>query len=189
VIDQDLTNLEEWIRRLRVEYLIYFNGHRKKPPDDLKFRVEKVVKRLSESANMSISQRFRYNTLVTRFYVFRDLWRRTQASRDQDGGKGGAAFKPAASGIGGREDGAEIAVSIADPVAEEAKVRDLYEGLQSVRGKETKGFPEISYKQFSDYITIQTRSIREKSGCARVRFRVHLEENAIKFTAKADDAG
>ena len=56
--DEDLTNLEEWIRRLKIDYEIFFNGNRKKPPDDLRLRVERLVKRLAESTDMSFSQRF-----------------------------------------------------------------------------------------------------------------------------------
>src|SRR5213593_544172 len=80
--EEDLTNLEDWIRRLKVEYTVFFNGHRKRPPEDLKLRVEKLVKKLSEAGSMAYSERFRYNTLVTRFYVLRDLWRRTLMSRE-----------------------------------------------------------------------------------------------------------
>lgn len=187
MIDEDLTNLDEWLRRLRVEYHVYFNGHRKKPPDDLKFRVEKLVKRLSESSNMSISQRFLYNTLVTRFYVFRDLWRRTQAQKEQDGIQKATPAMPSAAGISNTA--REIAVSITDPGAEAQKVLDLYEGIRAIRGKDSEGFPDISYKQFSDYITAQTEGIQKKSGCTKVRFRVLLDEDSIKFTAKADDSG
>jgi len=187
VIDEDLRNLDEWLRRLRVEYHIFFSGHRKKPPDALRFRVEKVVKKLSESSTMSLSQRFRYNTLVTRFYVFRDLWRRTQMEKEQDGTIVTSTGKHRAKKISKPEPAKEIAISIADPGTEAEKVRDLYEGLQSVRSKDTKGFPNISYRQFSDYIAAQTRGIREKSGCTSVIFRVLLEKDSIRFTAKADD--
>jgi hypothetical protein len=189
VIDEDLTNLDEWLRRLKVEYHIYFNGHRQKPPNDLKFRVEKLVKRLSESSSMSLSQRFRYNTLVTRFYVFRDLWRRTQAAKEQDGIPAAVPVKTESKGTLRSTPAKEISVSITDPAAEADKVRDLYNGLQSVRGAERKGFPDISYKQFSEYIATQTQGIREKSGCRRVKFKVQLEKDAVKFTAKADDTG
>jgi len=86
VYDEDLSNLDEWIRRLKVEYDIFFNGNRKKPPDDLRLRVEKLVKRLSEATDMSSSQRFRYTTLISKFYVHRDLWRRTQQDRESSEG-------------------------------------------------------------------------------------------------------
>src|SRR6266496_6474524 len=80
--EEELTSLDDGIRRLKVEYTIFFNGHRKKPPEDLKIRVERIVKKLSEAGDMTYNERFRYNTLVTRFYVLRDLWRRTMMQRE-----------------------------------------------------------------------------------------------------------
>lgn len=80
--DDDLTNLEEWLRRLKIEYHIFFNGNRKQPPEDLKIRVEKLVEKLSECSDLSLTQRFRFNTLIARFYVYRDLWRRTIIARE-----------------------------------------------------------------------------------------------------------
>ncbi|HWP44970.1 MAG TPA: hypothetical protein VNO14_17135, partial [Blastocatellia bacterium] len=62
-IDQDLDRLENEIRRLKIEYDIYFNGGTVRPPLDTKGRVETSIKRLYDARNMSFSQRFRYNAL------------------------------------------------------------------------------------------------------------------------------
>ena len=72
------------LRRLKIEYHIFLSGNRKKPPDDLRIRVERLVKKLSESSDMSFSQRFRFSTLVTRYYVYKDLWRREVQNREMD---------------------------------------------------------------------------------------------------------
>jgi hypothetical protein len=57
--DEDLTHLEDWLRRLKVEFDIFFNGHRKKPPDDLKLKLERLLKKLGEAGDMSFQERFR----------------------------------------------------------------------------------------------------------------------------------
>jgi hypothetical protein len=190
VWDEDLDNLDEWIRRLRVEYEIFFNGHRKKPPEDLKTRVEKQVKKLAE-VNMNFTERFRYNTLVGRFYVYRDHWRRLMQEREQ-----GLDIKSAARTATGTldaqaeqvEDGDGIEIVITDPEAEESKVKQLYEWLSSVRGKHAGTAPEVPYQQFAKYISTQTQGIKEKLGCTSVVFRVCLQEDAIKFTARGNSA-
>jgi hypothetical protein len=46
--DEQLTRLEEDIRRLRIEFDIFFNGAAKRPPYDTKGRVETVLKRLGD---------------------------------------------------------------------------------------------------------------------------------------------
>lgn len=186
--DEDLTNLEEWLRRLKVEYLIFFNGNRAKPPDDLRMRVERLVKKLSESPNMTLSQRFRFTTLVTRFHVYRDLWRRTQLNHEMGAGGGPAAASSSAPKTA-EKSGAPVVkarISIADPKNEEAKVRELYEALMqaNVNGKETA---RLSYPQFARYIETHTRGIREKYGCSKVAFTIALDDEAVRFTAVAEN--
>lgn len=184
--DDDLNNLEDWLRRLKVEYDIYFNGHRKKPPDDLRMRVEKVVKKLSECADMSFQHRFRYNTLIARYYLFRDLWRRTQQDREQSDDSGDEVLSQPAAGE--PQGDRKIHVCLTDPLTEKEKVRQLYEALLHMRGMHAKEMQSISYSQFATYITEKTRHIRATFRCSTVMFTIALEDNALKFTAKADNS-
>src|SRR5262249_60289558 len=75
-IDQELDRLEHDMRRLKVEYDIYFNGASAKPPYDTKGRVDTSIQRLYDLRNMTFGQRFRYNGLVARYNVMRELWRK-----------------------------------------------------------------------------------------------------------------
>jgi hypothetical protein len=182
--DDELSDLEVGIRRLKTEYDIFFHGNRKKPPEDLKGRVEHLVKKMSEVANMSVAQRFRYNTLVTRFYVLRDHWRRGIVAKE-------AGIRPGHQ----RADVAEKAtvteapglrVSFTDPVNEEAKVRQLYDYFLKVQGdKEQK--PIMPYQQFARYIETKARDLRKKHGSASVVFQISLDDDKLKFTARAED--
>ncbi len=184
--DDDLTNLDEWISRLKIEYHIFFSGNRKKPPDDLRMRVERLVKKLSECSDLSFAQRFRYNTLIARFYVYRDLWRRTLMEKEM-----GLESKEEAppTGKASRETPKPtveaIRISISDPKAEEEKIRLLYDALLRIKRKDSAETP-ISYPQFAKYISTQARGIRQKYGCSAVAFTIALEEDAIRFTAAAD---
>ena len=184
--DEELNSLDEGIRRLKTEYEILFSGYRKKPPDDLRFRVERTLKRLSEVSDMTLPERFRYNTLIARFYVYRDMWRRTQQARESGYGKGRETVAaPAEEPRPTYNRPVEAQISIADPAAEPDKIRRFYDELLRMRGKDTKGSPGISYEQFSEYIISKTHSIKQRNQCAKVTFRFALEGNAIKFTAKA----
>ncbi len=185
--DDDLTNLEDWLRRLKIEYHIFFSGNRKKPPDDLRIRVETLVKKLSESSDMSYSQRFRFSTLVTRFYVYRDLWRRTTQEREMDIASKEVSVPKADTSRFAAETKAEaIRITISDPKAEEDKVRQLYDALVRIKSKESEQAP-ISYQQFSRYIATQTQGIQKRHGCTRVAFTIALDEDSIRFTATAEN--
>ncbi len=186
--DDDLTNLEDWLRRLKVEYDIFFNGHRKKPPDDLRLRLEKLVKKLAESSGMTIAQRFRYNTLIGRYYVYRDLWRRTLSERES-----GTEPREQARGEGKRKAAAaaqsperEIRISIASPESDQDEIRRLYEAVNRLQGARAASGPRMPFSQFAEYITGQTVKIKQKSGCSSVQFTLAVEGDSIKFTAKPE---
>ena len=185
--DEDLENLEAGLRRLKVEYHIFLSGNRKKPPDDLRIRVERIVKKLSESSDMSFSQRFRFTTLVTRYYVYKDLWRREVQSRELDlEGRGKPVPKVVAPTPSSQAPAEAIRISISDPKAEEEKVRQLYDVLIHLKRKETQETP-LSYAQFAKYIANQTLGLQKKYGCARVTFTIALDEDTLRFTATTDD--
>ncbi len=82
-IDEQLGRLEEDIRRLKVEFDIFFNGAAKRPPYDTKNRVETAIKRLGDDRTLSFAQRYRYNSLVARYTAFRELWRRALQEREE----------------------------------------------------------------------------------------------------------
>ena len=65
-MEDRLARLEEEIRRLKVEYDIYFNGGSKRPPYDTKLRVESQLKRLADDRALSFAQRFP----VSMFLIF-----------------------------------------------------------------------------------------------------------------------
>src|SRR6185369_5946882 len=81
--DEQLTRLEEDIRRLRIEFDIFFNGAAKRPPYETKGRVETLLKRLGDDRTLTFAQRYRYNSLAARYNAFRDLWRRTMQGREE----------------------------------------------------------------------------------------------------------
>ena len=114
-LEEELKNMDEGLRRLKIEYHIFFNGGRKKPPEDLKLRVERLAKQLSERSDMTPTQRFRYTTLVTRYHTYRNLWRRTLQERE----KGQEARKEALARAGITPDihtpTEKFRISLADP--------------------------------------------------------------------------
>jgi hypothetical protein len=83
-VDQMLGRLEEDIRRLKIEFDIYFNGSSKRPPLEAKARLESNMKRLSDNRNLSFAQRYLLNALAARFTSYRELWRRTLKAKGED---------------------------------------------------------------------------------------------------------
>jgi len=187
VYDEELMSLEEGLRRLKIEYHVFFNGNRKKPPEDLRLRLERLVKKLSECSNMSSSQRFRFTTLVTRFYVYRDLWRRTLREQEMGTDIQGEPKRKSHISPQSLPSSPEAAkISLSDPKSEKDKVRFLYDAVLRLKKPNAQEAP-LSYQQFEKYIASQTSSIQKRYGCSKVSFSVALEEDSIRFKAAAEN--
>lgn len=70
-IDQQLARMEEDIRRLKIDFDIYFNGATKRPPLEARARLDAFIKRLSDNRTLTYAQRYQFNTLVSRFTSYR----------------------------------------------------------------------------------------------------------------------
>ena len=76
-IDAQLSRMEDDIRKLKIDFEIFFNGATKRPPLEARARLEAYIKRLSDNRSLTFAQRYYFNTLVARFTSYRELWRRT----------------------------------------------------------------------------------------------------------------
>jgi hypothetical protein len=83
-IDKQLSKLEDDIRKLKIDFDIYFNGSVKRPPLEARARLESQIKRMSDNRSMSFSQRYQLNSLVSRFTSYRELWRRALRSKGEE---------------------------------------------------------------------------------------------------------
>ncbi|MEO8040963.1 MAG: hypothetical protein ABI646_00010 [Acidobacteriota bacterium] len=83
-IDKQLGKLEDDVRRLKIEFDIYFNGSAKRPPLEARARLESQIKRMSDNRGLSYAQRYKLNGLISRFTSYRELWRRTLKSKGDE---------------------------------------------------------------------------------------------------------
>jgi len=83
-IDKQLVKVEDDIRRLKIEFDIFFNGAVKRPPLEARARLESQIKRLLDNRGLSYAQRYKLNSLVARFTSYRELWRRTLRAKGEE---------------------------------------------------------------------------------------------------------
>ena len=83
-VDNQLLKLEDDIRRLKIEFDVYFFGGVKRPPLEARARLEAYIKRVSDNRNLTFAQRYHFNSLVSRFTSYRELWRRTLKAKGEE---------------------------------------------------------------------------------------------------------
>src|ERR1700756_522709 len=119
-IDEDLSALERDIRQLKIEYDMYFGGGRKRPPTEIEWRIELVVKRYGErGGDMKFGQRFRFSNLSQTYAKYKDVFRKRLAQREE--GKVQRHFGAAARAIQAERARAQAATGSAPASTEAAK--------------------------------------------------------------------
>jgi hypothetical protein len=97
-IDEDLGQLERDIRQLKIEYDQYFGGGRKRPPTEIEWRIELVVKRYGErGGELKFGQRFRFNNLTQTYAKYKDIFRKKLQLKEE--GRSQRHFGAAAKAI------------------------------------------------------------------------------------------
>lgn len=177
-IDQDLDRLEAEMRRLKVEYDIFFNGGMAKPPMDTKGRVDTMIKRLFEAKNITFSQRFRYNSLVARQNVMRELWRKRTQDREESGRPPTIEAVQAARSL-------NVTIRCHDPKKEPEKVSEIYDYLIAAKRECGERVSNLSFAMFQNFINTRTTQIKQQLASDAVDFIVAVESGKVKFTARA----
>jgi hypothetical protein len=183
-VDDHLTRLEEDIRRLKIEFDIFFNGASKRAPYDTKGRVDTIMKRIGDDRTLTYAQRYRYNSLGSRYNAFRDLWRRTMQGREEGRDAGSTARATA-------KQQAVAEFKRTDFVCEDAHkdvelVKNLYSAL--VDAKKVCGEPveDFSFPRFHRLIASQADGLKERLGCERVSFSIDVEGGHVSFKARGE---
>ncbi len=171
--DEELAKLEDNIRRLKIEYEIYFNASSKRPPRDTVFRVESAIKRFSnEASELTISQRFKFNQLVQRYAVQNDLWRRKLREKEE----GREQFSTLKEQTKTAEPGVPLEVVLSDPEAESDKVGQVVEAMMAAERQAREPSQVIDPLRIADTLLERIRQVKESTGAAAVRVSVSIEE-------------
>jgi len=83
-VDKQIARIEEEIRKLKIDFDIYFNGATKRPPLEARARLESNLKRIADDRNLTYAQRYQFNALASRFTSYRELWRRMLKKRGEE---------------------------------------------------------------------------------------------------------
>jgi len=184
--DEQLTRLEDDIRRLRIEFDIFFNGGSKRPPYDTKGRVETLLKRLGDDRTLTYAQRYRYNSLAARYNAFRDLWRRTMQGREEGRDHMSAARAQVKSATN-TPPIESVSFVCLDAHREVEVVKNLFTSLIEAKRRCGEPTEDLSFPKFHRLIASKADALKEQGGCERVRFSVSVESGHMSFKARAED--
>lgn len=198
-VDEELNLLEESVRRLKIEYDVYFGGGAKKPPNDSEWRVNSMIKKFEASGKLTFAQRFRYNAIVQRYALFSALWlQKTKIKeegyrRPQDAALGiqGLRFEQeheAAAALSGeeQEEKKPFRIACSDADAEHDNVRALFNAMIEARKQAGDAAAAAApFDSFKTFVKKKTEQIRKDYGCHAVEYSVEMENGQVRLKAKA----
>jgi hypothetical protein len=82
-VNDDLDQIEKTIRQLGVEWDKFFAGLEKKPPHELRNRLDQMVKKYAYQELRNSTERFRYQSLATRYATFTELWNKRMRALEE----------------------------------------------------------------------------------------------------------
>jgi hypothetical protein len=202
-IDEDMSQLEKDIRQLKIEYDQYFGGGRKRPPTEIEWRIETIIKRYGErSGEMKFGQRFRYNNLTQTYAKYKDIFRKRLQQKEE--GKVQRHFGAAAKAI--EAERAKVAAAAhpstahpstsqtaapqptsfrmvcSEPERESDKVDQLYQAFQEAM-QQTGGSVKQSRENFSEFVSKKTKELQKQKNCREVEYVVEVVNGEVKLKA------
>jgi hypothetical protein len=211
-IDEELNLLEQQLRRLKIEYEMFFNNPAKRPPTDVEWKVLSLIRKFSDSPRLSFSQRYRYNEMAQRYAVQSDLWRKKMRIREEGYRRPQDALlsvqgvrvsqeretkhhqayglshhaQTAGAGTPGGDPGNDqpFSVQCSGAAAEREQVESLYKALSEAKQKSGEKVSG-NLDSFAAFVKKKTSELRKQHGCDTVVYSVETQGGQVKLKAKA----
>ena len=198
-IDEELSLLDSHLRRLKIEYEIYFSNPSKKPPSDIEWKVLNLLRKFSDGGRLSFNQRFRYNEMAQRYAIYSDLWRKKSRIREEGYRRPQDALLSvqgvrvneeheqhhhAAYGVNAAKEPHSFTLECSEATAQRDDVERLYNALVAAKKKSGETVTG-NFDSFSNFVKNKTSQIQKQYGCHAVEYSVELKNGQAKLKAKA----
>lgn len=193
--EDDLAQLERDIRQLKIEYEQYFGGGKKRPPADIEWRIDTLVKRYSDRGpQMTYTQRFRYGNLSQMYTKYREMFRKRMKQKEE--GTVQRHFGAAAREIEAlraekhaaeeqpRRARTPFAVSWGDPDQERKKVEQLFNAFRNAKAEAGEETASLTVEAFQNFVRQKTAQLKKQQGAREVEYVVSVEGKHARLKAR-----
>jgi hypothetical protein len=195
-IDEDMNKLEHDLRQFKIEFEQYMAGGKKRPPNDLEWQIDMLIRRYSDrGAEMNYSQRFRFGNLTSTYSKVREVFHKRMRRREE--GKVDRHFGYAARQIEAERARARaatkrppVAVALADPAREPKKVAQLYTAFREALQNAGESTDKLTRDQFQQFLQKKAAELRKAPELCRsedprvVEFVVSVEDGKARLKAR-----
>jgi hypothetical protein len=206
-IDEDLGQLERDIRQLKIEYDQYFGGGRKRPPTEIEWRIELIIKRYGERiGDLKFAQRFRYNNLTQSYAKYKDVFRKRmqrkeegtverhfgaaakaieaeRAKKQPETAAVSASAAPSGGAAIGEAAGGAFRMTCSEPEKESEKVEQLYQAFVNAKMLAGEDVKKLTPASFNEFVKKKTHDLQKQKKCKDVEYVVETVDGQVKLKA------
>ena len=194
-LNEDLDILEKSIRQLQIEWEKFFSGIERKPPVDLRTKLEGMIRRYSNAEIRNNTERFRFQNLASRYQAFAELWAKRLRAMEEGRpvglhGKAAAMAPPPHTNPEIAERLAAVSaargtneVRVKDPTGDTEAVRTLFDRFLEAR-KQAGESGAVKFESFQKIIAQQSARILNEKGASAVDFRLETKDGKVSLKAK-----
>jgi len=172
--DEDLELLSRKLMTLKLSYDQYFLGSRPREPVMEASEVSKLVVVYSNEAIKNTAQRFKFNSIVSRYQAFKRQWTDT-LRKIEDGTYARHQFK---AKIHERPD--QPAEATTRPPQDRSEIYAAFVEARKACGQSTSN---LTTAKLNDLLDRQEHELRKRYGDTQIRFKVVVENGKAKLTA------
>ena len=179
-VEEELAKLEDDLRRLKIEYEVYFNGSTSRPPRDTVYRVETFIKRYtSDQSKLNFGQRFKFNSMAQKYAIQNQLWKRKLMEKEEGRGQ----FAQQKHELEELTAYPTVRVICSDPEKEPETVDRIRRAIVRANREVGRKMENIDPAAFQTYIRDKTRQLKASLKCDKVQFSISIEDGKVKFRA------
>ena len=186
----DMDQLDLMIEQLRREYDMFFAGVLKRPPLELKNRVEALFRRNRANNIHKLELTFRFQGLQSKYVKYLELIDKIIKRREDDP-HARSAYGPSREQLAkemqslnrGRSE-LERQARVRAARAPEDKMRELFNSYVDAKKEMGESVDSLRYDSFSSQIRKQQDRIKQKTGADDVAFSVVRKGGKVSLTAK-----
>ena len=204
-IDEDLGQIERDIRQLKIEYDQFFGGGRKRPPTEIEWRIDLLMKKYAErGGDLKSAQRFRFTNLSQTYAKYKDIFRKKVKQKEEgtvqrhfgaaakaiEAERARRALEEESSGPGtaGRAqnqgtEGAAFRMTCSEPERESEKVNKLYQALITAKQRAGEEIGKLTPEGFAEFVRKKTKHLQQEKNCTEVEYIVEIVGGQAKLKA------
>lgn len=185
-----IRQVENDLQRVKKEYIFFFNGNTLVEPYELRERMMRKVRELTNLTKLKSSEMFRADNLIAKVNSHVSLWERqlqeklgARRSRPKKADAAASAENPQSPKV---TKSTPRRIAISNATSERDQVVALYD--EYTRTNLNLGVKNpVSFSRFQSFIQQQTESVKKRKGSQTVVYEIVVKDDKAAIKSKGSD--